>query len=59
MILMCLNVVGTVGSNHHTTQKTVAIVVGGVAAVGFICVCVMFIRSLIKKCGANKYGDYY
>ncbi|KAL6217610.1 hypothetical protein ACLB2K_010827 [Fragaria x ananassa] len=50
---------GTVGSNHHTTQKTVAIVVGGVAAVGFVCVCLMFIRSLIKKRSANKYGDYY
>ncbi|XP_050365243.1 plasmodesmata-located protein 1-like [Argentina anserina] len=49
---------GTVRSSHHTTQKTVAIVVGGVAAVGFVFVCLMFIKSLIKKRGA-KYGDYY
>ncbi|XP_062022849.1 plasmodesmata-located protein 2-like [Rosa rugosa] len=50
---------GTVGSNHHTTQKTVAIVVGGVAAVGFVFVCLMFIKSLLKKKRGAKHGDYY
>lgn len=50
---------GTVGSKHHTTQKTVAIVVGGVAAMGFLVVCLMFVKSLMKKKRGAKYGDYY
>lgn len=56
---VCLNGVGTVGSKHHTTQKTVAIVVGGVAAMGFLVVCLMFVKSLMKKKRGAKYGDYY
>ncbi|OWM77041.1 plasmodesmata-located protein 2-like [Punica granatum] len=33
----------------HNTQKTVAVVVGGVAAVGFGIVCLLFARSIFKK----------
>lgn len=33
----------------QSTQKTVVIVVGGAAAVGFGCVCLMFVRSVMKS----------
>ncbi|XVF21514.1 hypothetical protein REPUB_Repub12eG0096400 [Reevesia pubescens] len=36
------------GTRQHT-QKTVAIAVGGVAALGFIVVCLMFLKSIMKK----------
>ncbi|KAL6271345.1 hypothetical protein ACE6H2_028256 [Prunus campanulata] len=48
---------GTVGSRNHT-QRTVAIAVGGLAAFGFLVVCLMFVRQLMKKHG-GKHGDYY
>ncbi|XP_022758517.1 cysteine-rich repeat secretory protein 56-like isoform X2 [Durio zibethinus] len=34
---------------RQRTQKTVAIAVGGVAALGFIVVCLMFLKSVLKK----------
>ncbi|CAK7333911.1 unnamed protein product [Dovyalis caffra] len=37
-----------VGTKQHT-QKTVAIAVGGVAALGFGIVCLMFVRSIFNK----------
>ncbi|KAJ6403631.1 hypothetical protein OIU84_011939 [Salix udensis] len=37
-----------VGTRQHT-QRTVAIAVGGVAALGFGVVCLMFVRSIFKK----------
>ncbi|KAL5702457.1 hypothetical protein ACHQM5_027675 [Ranunculus cassubicifolius] len=37
------------GGSHQNTGKTIAIVVGGVAAVGFAFICLMFLRSLMKK----------
>ncbi|XP_050208351.1 plasmodesmata-located protein 1 [Mercurialis annua] len=37
-----------VGTKNHT-QRTVAIAVGGVAALGFLVVFLMFVRSILKK----------
>ncbi|MQL94462.1 hypothetical protein Taro_027112 [Colocasia esculenta] len=37
------------GSSGQPTGKTVAIVVGGAAALGFLVVCLLFVRSLYKK----------
>ncbi|KAJ8899306.1 hypothetical protein K2173_018280 [Erythroxylum novogranatense] len=37
-----------VGTRQHT-QRTVAIAVGGVAALGFLIVCLMFVKSVAKK----------
>ncbi|XP_030477597.1 plasmodesmata-located protein 1 isoform X1 [Syzygium oleosum] len=45
---------GGSGDGHHT-QKTVAVVVGGVAAAGFGVVCFLFAKSLFKKRDAFKY----
>lgn len=48
---MCLIFVGTGQQNH--TQRTVAIAVGGVAALGFLLVCLMFVRSVMRKRGGK------
>ncbi|KAM1153123.1 hypothetical protein ACFX14_035551 [Malus domestica] len=47
------------GSRHHT-QRTVAIAVGGIAAFGFLVVCLMFVKQLMKsmKKHGGKHGDY-
>ncbi|CAA6662535.1 unnamed protein product [Spirodela intermedia] len=37
------------GGSGHQTGKTVAIVLGSAAAVGFLLVCLLFVRSLYKK----------
>ncbi|KAJ8749097.1 hypothetical protein K2173_013704 [Erythroxylum novogranatense] len=37
-----------VGTRQHT-QRTVAIAVGGLAALGFLIVCLMFVKSVVKK----------
>lgn len=42
---------GTGGKNH--TQRTVAIAVGGIAALGFLIVCLLFVRSAVKKHGGK------
>lgn len=34
---------------HQTTGKTVAIIVGGAAALGFVVICMLFARNLMKK----------
>ncbi|GMN69925.1 hypothetical protein TIFTF001_038976 [Ficus carica] len=39
---------GTGGGQNHT-QRTVAIAVGGIAALGFLIVCLFFVRSVVKK----------
>ncbi|KAF9604845.1 hypothetical protein IFM89_010520 [Coptis chinensis] len=39
----------TSSGTKQNTGKTIAIVVGGVAAVGFAFICLMFLRSLLKK----------
>ncbi|KAF5738988.1 cysteine-rich repeat secretory protein 56 isoform X2 [Tripterygium wilfordii] len=49
--------VGTNQQQQHT-QRTVAIAVGGVAAFGFAIVCLMFLRSMLKKKRSSKHGDY-
>ncbi|KAG9445743.1 hypothetical protein H6P81_011871 [Aristolochia fimbriata] len=36
-------------SGQQTTGKTVAIVVGGAAALGFVVICLLFVRSVLKK----------
>ena len=38
---------------HLHTQKTVAIAVGGVAAFGFLIVCLMFLKPVLKKRGVK------
>ncbi|OMO64980.1 hypothetical protein CCACVL1_21592 [Corchorus capsularis] len=43
------------GTKQHT-QKTVAIAVGGVAALGFIVVCLMFLKSVLKKPSGKHQG---
>ncbi|PPD85031.1 hypothetical protein GOBAR_DD18020 [Gossypium barbadense] len=37
------------GETRQHTQKTVAIAVGGVAGLGFLVVCLMFLKSVVKK----------
>ncbi|MFQ6620025.1 hypothetical protein Gotur_001024 [Gossypium turneri] len=37
------------GETRQRTQKTVAIAVGGVAGLGFLVVCLMFLKSVVKK----------
>jgi hypothetical protein len=37
------------GGTRQRTQRTVAIAVGGVAALGFGVVCLLFVRSIFKK----------
>lgn len=51
MHVLCFIGVGT----EQGTEKTVAIVVGGVAALAFVIVFVMFVRSVFKKRG-DKYA---
>ncbi|EFH57535.1 predicted protein [Arabidopsis lyrata subsp. lyrata] len=41
-------------SSAGTTGKTVAIIVGGTAGVGFLVICLLFVKNLMKK----KYDDY-
>ena len=50
----CLVCVGT-GKQH--TQKTVAIAVGGLAAFGFVIVCLLFLKSVLKRKG-GKHGGW-
>ncbi|KAL3531192.1 hypothetical protein ACH5RR_010514 [Cinchona calisaya] len=40
------------------TQKTIAIVLGGIVGVGLVFACLMFTRSALKKRGRSKYGGY-
>ncbi|CAN4098118.1 unnamed protein product [Withania somnifera] len=40
----------------HSTQKTVAIVLGGVVGLGLGVACLLFTRSAFKKKGYSKYG---
>ncbi|KAJ7977179.1 Cysteine-rich repeat secretory protein like [Quillaja saponaria] len=40
------------GTKQHT-QKTVAIAVGGFAALGFVIVCLLFLKSVMKKRGGK------
>lgn len=42
------------GGNPHT-ERTVALAVGGVAAFGFLIVCLMFLKSVLKKRNHGKY----
>ncbi|KAK4281334.1 hypothetical protein QN277_012842 [Acacia crassicarpa] len=37
----------------HNTQKTVALAVGGVAALGFLIACLLFVKSVFKKRGGK------
>lgn len=45
------------GRNKHI-QRTVAIALGGVAAIAFLVVCLMCIRSVMKKKRVSKYDGY-
>lgn len=42
------------GTGGQQTAKTVAIVLGGAVGLGFVVICLLFARSLVKK----KDGDY-
>ncbi|KAK7284151.1 hypothetical protein RJT34_18892 [Clitoria ternatea] len=37
------------GEHHQHTEKTVALVVGGLAALGFFIVCLLFLKSVLMK----------
>lgn len=52
---MSLTGIGT-GTN---TQKTVAIVLGGIVGVGLVIACLLFTRSALKKRGRSKYGGKF
>ncbi|KAI4349346.1 hypothetical protein L6164_009944 [Bauhinia variegata] len=43
------------GTGHHHTERTVALAVGGLAALGFLIVCLLFAKSVLKKRGRSKY----
>lgn len=45
------------GETRQRTQKTVAIAVGGVAGLGFLLVCLMFLKSVVKK-RSKKHEGY-
>lgn len=45
---------GSSSSSSGTTGKTVAIIVGGTAGLGFLIICLLFVKNLMKK----KYDDY-
>ncbi|TYI74072.1 hypothetical protein E1A91_D07G174800v1 [Gossypium mustelinum] len=45
------------GETRQHTQKTVAIAVGGVAGLGFLVVCLMFLKSVVKK-RSKKHEGY-
>ncbi|XP_059432861.1 plasmodesmata-located protein 1-like [Corylus avellana] len=45
------------GTGQKPTQRTVAIAVGGLAAFAFVIVCLLFLKSLIKKRG-GKHGGF-
>lgn len=45
-----------VGTGQKPTQRTVAIAVGGLAAFAFVIVCLLFLKSLIKKRGGKHGG---
>ncbi|XP_012483925.1 plasmodesmata-located protein 1 isoform X1 [Gossypium raimondii] len=45
------------GETRQRTQKTVAIAVGGVAGLGFLVVCLMFLKSVVKK-RSKKHEGY-
>lgn len=51
--------VGTEQGEKQGTTKTVAIVVGGVAALGFMVVCFLFIKSVFKKHAGKTHLGYY
>ncbi|XP_027353127.1 cysteine-rich repeat secretory protein 56-like [Abrus precatorius] len=41
---------------HQHIERTVALAVGGVAAVGFLIVCLLFLKSVLKKRGGKRRG---
>lgn len=44
------------GAGQEHTQRTVAIAVGGLAAFGFVIVCLLFLKSVMKKRGGKRGG---
>lgn len=44
------------GTGKQHTQRTVAIAVGGLAAFGFVIVCLLFLKSLLKRKGGKHGG---
>lgn len=44
------------GTGKSHTQRTVAIGVGGLAALGFLIVCLLFVKTLMKKRGGKHGG---
>lgn len=51
-ILLCS--IGSSSGQQHT-QKTVALAVGGFAALGFLTACLLFVKSVFKKRSTTKY----
>ncbi|RDX71072.1 Cysteine-rich repeat secretory protein 3, partial [Mucuna pruriens] len=44
------------GEGHEHAEKTVALAVGGVAALGFLIVCMLFLKSVLKKRSGKRWG---
>ncbi|KHN02470.1 Cysteine-rich repeat secretory protein 56 [Glycine soja] len=42
------------GGGHPHTERTVALAVGGVAALGFLIVCLLFLKSVLKRRGGKR-----
>lgn len=53
-IFVCLVFGSGGGGGHPHTERTVALAVGGVAALGFLIVCLLFLKSVLKK-KSDKY----
>ncbi|WVZ17807.1 hypothetical protein V8G54_010789 [Vigna mungo] len=49
---VCL--VGSEGGGHPHTERTVALAVGGVAALGFLIVCMLFLKLVLKRRGGKR-----
>lgn len=45
------------GEKRQHTQRTIALVVGGVAVLGFVIVCLLVLKSAMKK--KSKYDAYW
>ncbi|BAT85567.1 plasmodesmata-located protein 1-like isoform X1 [Vigna umbellata] len=45
---------GSEGGGHPHTERTVALAVGGVAALGFLIVCMLFLKSVLKRRGGKR-----
>ncbi|WVZ22231.1 hypothetical protein V8G54_000775 [Vigna mungo] len=45
---------GSKGGRHPHTERTIALAVGGVAALGFLIFCMLFLKSVLKRRGGKR-----